>query len=54
MAVRHDSGMRALVTGGPAPRRRAGGGLYWVVPAVLAAIVFGLINAWVLLIEILR
>ena len=32
----------------------AGGGLYWVVPAVLAAIIFGLINAWVLLIEILR
>jgi hypothetical protein len=32
----------------------SGGGLYWLVPAVLAAIVFGLINAWVLLIEILR
>ena len=32
----------------------AGGGLYWVVPAVLAAVIFGLINAWVLLIEILR
>ncbi len=31
-----------------------GGGLYWLLPAVLAAIVFGLINAWVLLIEILR
>jgi hypothetical protein len=31
-----------------------GGGLYWLVPAVLAAIVFGLINAWVLLVEILR
>jgi hypothetical protein len=33
---------------------RGGGGLYWLVPAVLASIVFGLINAWVLLIEILR
>jgi modulator of FtsH protease len=32
----------------------AGGGLYWVVPAVLAAVIFGLINAWVLLVEILR
>ena len=32
----------------------AGGGLYWLVPAVLAAVVFGLLNAWVLLIEILR
>jgi hypothetical protein len=32
----------------------AGGGLYWLVPSVLAAIVFGLVNAWVLLVEILR
>jgi hypothetical protein len=32
----------------------AGGGLYWLVPAVLAAIIFGLINTWVLLVEILR
>jgi hypothetical protein len=33
---------------------QAGGGLYWLVPGVLAAIAFGLINAWVLLVEILR
>jgi hypothetical protein len=33
---------------------QAGGGLYWLVPSVLAAITFGLINAWVLLVEILR
>jgi hypothetical protein len=32
----------------------AGGGLYWIVPAVIASVVFGLLNAWVLLIEILR
>jgi hypothetical protein len=32
----------------------AGGGLYWLVPAVLIFIVSGLGNAWVLLIEILR
>jgi modulator of FtsH protease len=32
----------------------AGGGLYWVVPSVLAAIAFGLLNTWVLLVEILR
>jgi hypothetical protein len=32
----------------------AGGGLYWLVPAVLAAIFFGLVNAWVLLVEINR
>jgi hypothetical protein len=31
-----------------------GGGLYWLVPAVLLATVSGLVNAWVLLIEILR
>jgi hypothetical protein len=31
-----------------------GGGLYWLVPSVLAAIVFGLIDAWVLLVEIMR
>jgi hypothetical protein len=33
---------------------QAGGGLYWLVPSVLAAIVFGLVNVWVLLVEILR
>ena len=33
---------------------QAGGGLYWLVPSVLAAIAFGLINAWVLRVEILR
>jgi hypothetical protein len=32
----------------------AGGGLYWLVPSVIAAIVFGLSNVWVLLVEILR
>jgi len=31
-----------------------GGGLYWLVPAVLIAILAGLVNAWVLLVEILR
>jgi hypothetical protein len=33
---------------------QAGGGLYWLVPSVLTAFVFGLINVWVLLVEILR
>jgi hypothetical protein len=31
-----------------------GGGLYWLVPSVLAAFFFGLLNAWVLLVEIWR
>ncbi len=43
-----------LVAAGAALLARDGGGLYWVVPGVLAAIVFGLINAWVLLVEIMR
>jgi modulator of FtsH protease len=33
---------------------RDGGGLYWLVPTMLVAIFFGLVNAWTLLIEILR
>jgi hypothetical protein len=31
-----------------------GGGLYWLVPSTVIAILFGIVNAWVLLIEILR
>src|SRR5262249_60172392 len=33
---------------------QAGGGLYWFVPGALGGVAFGLINAWVLLVEILR
>jgi hypothetical protein len=43
-----------LLAAGVSLLARLGGGLYWLVPAVLAAIVFGLINAWVLLVEIMR
>jgi modulator of FtsH protease len=32
----------------------SGGGLYWLVPAVVISLVGGLINSWVLLVEILR
>ena len=32
----------------------AGGGLYWVVPAVILLLVVAVANAWVLLIEIDR
>ena len=31
-----------------------GGGLYWLVPGVLGALIGGLANTWVLLVEILR
>ena len=43
-----------LVVAGATLLAGAGGGLYWLVPAMLAAIIFGLGNAWVLLVEILR
>jgi modulator of FtsH protease len=33
---------------------RAGGGLYWLVPGVVFCLVAAVLNAWVLLIEILR
>jgi hypothetical protein len=31
-----------------------GGGLYWLVPGVIIALVGGVLNTWVLLVEILR
>lgn len=43
-----------IVIGGATLLARAGGGLYWLVPSVITALVFGLINVWVLLVEILR
>jgi hypothetical protein len=33
---------------------QAGGGLYWLVPGVVLCLVVAVLNAWVLLIEILR
>ena len=33
---------------------QAGGGLYWLVPATILSIAAGLVNTWVLLIEIMR
>jgi modulator of FtsH protease len=43
-----------LIAAGISLLAAGGGGLYWLVPAVLIAILSGLLNAWVLLIEILR
>lgn len=43
-----------LLVAGVTVLAQAGGGLYWVAPAVLVAFVAGLGNAWVLLVEILR
>jgi hypothetical protein len=33
---------------------RRGGGLYWLIPAILLLLAVGVMNAWALLIEILR
>jgi hypothetical protein len=43
-----------LVVAGGTLIGQVGGGLYWLVPSVIAAFAFGLGNVWVLLIEILR
>ena len=43
-----------LATAGISLLAVAGGGLYWIAPAVVIAIVSGLGNAWVLLVEIQR
>lgn len=39
---------------GIATQAGAGGGIYWIVPASLGAVAVGMLDAWVLLIEILR
>jgi len=31
---------------------KAGGGLYWMIPAVFASLVGGVINAWLFLIKV--
>jgi hypothetical protein len=41
-----------LAVAGATLLAQSGGGLYWLVPSVLLAILFGLINAWALLVEI--
>jgi hypothetical protein len=43
-----------LVAAGASLLAGGGGGLYWLVPAFMLSIVSGLLNAWVLLVEILR
>ncbi|MFW3170985.1 hypothetical protein [Geodermatophilus sp. CPCC 206100] len=44
----------SLVGGGTSLLAGAGGGLYWVVPAMVAAFLGGLATVWVLLVEIRR
>jgi hypothetical protein len=47
-------GTLPLVIGGASIIAGAGGGLYWTTAGMLAAIAAAVLNAWVLLIEILR
>jgi hypothetical protein len=46
--------MKRIAPAGPGAAGSGRGGLYWLVPSMLAAIAFGLVNIWVLLVEILR
>jgi hypothetical protein len=43
-----------VIVAGVSEAAQAGGGLYWLVPATLIAILAGLVNTWVLLVEIMR
>ncbi|HEY5211114.1 MAG TPA: hypothetical protein VIJ42_16870 [Stellaceae bacterium] len=43
-----------LIAGGVSLLAGSGGGLYWLAVAAFAAIIAGMIGAWVLLVEILR
>lgn len=43
-----------VLMGGVSLLTETGGGLYWIAAAVLLATLAAVINAWVLLVEILR
>lgn len=43
-----------LLVGGLSLMAQTGGGLYWVVPALLAEVIAAIVGAWVLLVEIVR
>jgi hypothetical protein len=43
-----------LMIGGVSLLFRAGGGLYWLVPGILLCLLVAVLDAWVLLVEILR
>jgi hypothetical protein len=43
-----------FVVAGASLLLRAGGGLYWLVPGVVLCLVVAVLDAWVLLVEILR
>jgi hypothetical protein len=43
-----------VIVAGAALRARAGGGFYWLVPGLVLLLLLGVVNAWVLLVEIVR
>ena len=43
-----------VIVAGASLVARSGGGLYWLVPAIVLPLGVGVMNAWILLIEILR
>lgn len=47
-------GIVLLAIGGVSLLAGSGGGLYWVVPAMVATMISAIVGAWVLLVEILR
>jgi hypothetical protein len=46
--------MLLLAIGGVSLVAQTGGGLYWLVPALLGCFVSGVFDAWVLVVEVLR
>jgi hypothetical protein len=43
-----------MVVAGVSLLLEAGGGLYWLVPGVAFSLVVAVVNAWVLLVEVVR
>jgi hypothetical protein len=43
-----------MVVAGVSLLVEAGGGLYWLVPGVAFSLVVAVVNAWVLLVEVVR
>jgi modulator of FtsH protease len=52
--VSHQGVALLLLVAGASTAAGLGAGIYWIVPASLLAVAVGIIDAWVLLIEILR
>jgi hypothetical protein len=53
-ALTHQIAILPLLVGGASVWAGAGGGLYWLVPGTFLSLAAGLLNAWILLVEIQR